>query len=75
MRSRLYLLVQFVLIVQVHQPHETKNSAHSHDLACLVGRSVAGASGKEGHLGVLNATAAAADAVEAIDNCWDVQKH
>ena len=70
-----HLLVQLILIVQIHQPHEAQDSAHSHDLAGLVGRGVACASSQEGHLSSLNAATAAADPVQAIHHCWNVQKH
>ena len=71
-----HLLVQLILIVQIHQPHEAQDSANSHDLAGLIGRGIACASRQEGDLISLNAaTAAAANAVEAIHHCWNVQKH
>jgi len=70
-----HLLVQLILIVQIYQPHEAQDSAHSHDLAGLVGRSVACASRQEGDLISLNAATAAADPVQAIHHCWNVQKH
>ena len=70
-----HLLVQLILIVQIHQPHEAQDSAHSHDLAGLIGRGVACASRQEGDLISLDAATAAADPVQAIHHCWNVQKH
>jgi hypothetical protein len=70
-----HLLVQLILIVQIHQPHEAQDPAHSHDLAGLIGRGVACASCEEGDLISLDAAAAAADPVQAIHHCWNVQKH
>ena len=70
-----HLLVQLILIVQIHQPHEAQDSAHSHDLAGLIGRGVTCASRQEGDLISLDAATAAADPVQAIHHCWYIQKH
>ena len=67
--------MQLILVVQVHQPHQTQDPAHSHDLACLVSRGVAGASGQEGDIIRCGVAAATADAVQAIDHRWNVQQH
>ena len=46
-----YLLVEFILIVQVYQAHEAQDPTYAGDLARLIGRRVQGSSSQSRYTG------------------------